>query len=175
MPRNEAAQIRLPVPRAPAHQPAPLWSAMIVVSLASPRRRQPTAWMSYPARSSGTGAGLARFVRWVRLAPPQTEFVSVGHGCQAGAWRWVIRALKVPGCEASLRVRPPDRCRSEPPRVSEYPDSPGGHSAPQSAPQNDLPETAQPHDQLQFPNRSGRSRHGHPAQVRKKIPSITSR
>ena len=124
-------------PRTPAHQPAPLWSAMIVVSLASPRRRQPTACMSYPARSSGTGASLARFVRWVRLAPPQTEF--------------------------------------EPPRVSESPDSPGGHSAPQSAPQNDLPEPAQPHDQLQFPNRSGRSRHGHPAQVRKKIPSITSR
>jgi hypothetical protein len=28
---------------------------------------------------------------------------------------------------------------------------------------------------FQFPNRPGRSRHGHPARVRKKIPSITSR
>jgi MFS family permease len=28
---------------------------------------------------------------------------------------------------------------------------------------------------FQLPNRSGRSRHGHPARVRKKIPSITSR
>ena len=28
---------------------------------------------------------------------------------------------------------------------------------------------------FQFPNRSGRSRHGHPVRVRKKIPSITSR
>jgi len=137
MPRNEAAQIRLPVPRTPAHQPALLWSAMIVgqLGLATPQATDRLYVISSPVVRDRGWSG--------KICP-------LGPSCAAADRVWTAR-------------------------VSESPDSPGGHSAPQSAPQNDLPETAQPHDQLQFPNRSARSRHGHPAQVRKKIPSITGR
>jgi len=70
------------------------------------------ACMPYPARLSGTGAGPGGCLCRVHVWRSRTELVGVGPGCQAAPWPRPLRTVMVPGREASLRVRPPDRCRS---------------------------------------------------------------
>jgi hypothetical protein len=64
--------------------------------------------MPYPANLSGSGAGLALYLRRVQGRPPQTPLVGVGLGCQVGAWSWPLQTLMVPGQKTALRVRPSD-------------------------------------------------------------------
>ena len=71
-----------------------------------------TSCMPYPARLSETGAGLGGCRCRVHAGRSQAELVGGGRGCQAGARSWAVGILAVPGREVSLRVRPPDRCRS---------------------------------------------------------------
>ena len=75
-------------------------------------RDQLTACMPYPARLSGTDAGLGGCLSRVHAGRSRTELVGVSGGCQASARSWAFGTLTAPGREASLRVRPIDRCRS---------------------------------------------------------------
>jgi hypothetical protein len=105
--RRWPGSVTLPPSVRVAGSPTALWSAMVVRS-----DLHLIACMPCPARFSGTGAGLAMYLRVVhaRAAADRARlcrFRVPGKGLVSG-----VADVDGAGPEAPLRVRPPDRCRS---------------------------------------------------------------
>ena len=149
------------------HRSRPLWEMWFLTGL--PERRIGLFARMHHAIADGI-AGVATLGTFLDATPGtlSTARASRAGSASAGGWRrapaacWCARTTVASTATTQARPCAPSQPARRPSRIFSQVPSPDQRRC-------------RLYTVFQFPNRPGRSRHGHPARVRKKIPSITSR